>query len=62
MNEVSCRVMDASKFFDVVQHISARDGRMLVGVRLNTKLPRLTDWRLSTKSNKPRAVCDRCGS
>lgn len=25
MNEVSCRVMDASKFFDVVQHISAKD-------------------------------------
>ena len=25
MNEVSCRVMDASKFFDVVQHISAMD-------------------------------------
>ena len=25
MNEVSCRVMDASKFFDVVQHISPMD-------------------------------------
>lgn len=25
MNEVNCRVMDASKFFDVVQHISAKD-------------------------------------
>ena len=25
MNEVSCRVMDVSKFFDVVQHISATD-------------------------------------
>ena len=25
MNEVSCRVMDASKFFDVVQHITAKD-------------------------------------
>ena len=25
MNEVSCRVMDVSKFFDVVQHISAKD-------------------------------------
>ena len=25
MNEVSCRVMDVSKFFDVVQHISAMD-------------------------------------
>lgn len=25
MNEVSCRVMDASKFFDVVQYISAKD-------------------------------------
>ena len=25
MNEVSCRVMDVSKFFDLVQHISAMD-------------------------------------
>ena len=25
MNEVSYRVMDVSKFFDVVQHISAKD-------------------------------------
>ena len=25
INEVSCRVMDISKFFDVVQHISAKD-------------------------------------
>ena len=25
MNEVSCGVMDVSKFFDVVQHISAKD-------------------------------------
>ena len=25
MNEVSCRVMDVSKFFDVVQHIPAKD-------------------------------------
>ena len=25
MNEVSCRVVDVSKFFDVVQHISAKD-------------------------------------
>ena len=25
MNEVSCRVMDVSKFFDVVQHISVKD-------------------------------------
>ena len=25
MNEVSCRVMDVSKFFDVVQHISTKD-------------------------------------
>ena len=25
MNEVSCRVVDTSKFFDVVQHISAKD-------------------------------------
>ena len=29
MNEVSCRVMDASKYFDVVQHISARDDRVI---------------------------------
>ena len=29
MNEVSCRVMDASKFFDVVQHISAMDDRVI---------------------------------
>ena len=28
MNEVSCRVVDVSKFFDVVQHISARDDRV----------------------------------
>lgn len=25
MNEVSCKVMDVSKFYDVVQHISAKD-------------------------------------
>ena len=25
MNEVSCRVMDVSKYFDVVQHIPAKD-------------------------------------
>ena len=25
INEVSCRVMDVRKFFDVVQHISAKD-------------------------------------
>ena len=25
INEVSCRVMGISKFFDVVQHISAKD-------------------------------------
>ena len=25
MNEVSCRVVDVSKFFDVVQHISSKD-------------------------------------
>ena len=25
INEVSCRVMDVSKFFDLVQHISAMD-------------------------------------
>lgn len=25
INEVSCRVVDVSKFFDVVQYISARD-------------------------------------
>ena len=25
MNEVSCRVMGVSKFFDVVQHISTKD-------------------------------------
>ena len=29
MNEVSCRVMDVSKFFDVVQHISAKDDRVM---------------------------------
>ena len=29
MNEVSCRVMDASKYFDVVQHISAKDDRVI---------------------------------
>lgn len=28
-NEVSCRVMDASKFFDVVQHIPAKDDRVI---------------------------------
>ena len=25
MNEVSCRVVDVSKYFDVVQHIPAKD-------------------------------------
>ena len=30
MNEVSCRVMDVSKFFDVVQHISAKDDRVIL--------------------------------
>ena len=25
INEVSCRLVDVSKFFDVVQHISAKD-------------------------------------
>ena len=29
MNEVSCRVMDASKFFDVVQYIPAMDDRVI---------------------------------
>ena len=29
MNEVSCRVVDVSKFFDVVQHISAMDDRVI---------------------------------
>ena len=29
INEVSCRVMDVSKFFDVEQHISARDDRVI---------------------------------
>ena len=29
MNEVSCRVMDVSKFFDVVQHISAKDDMVI---------------------------------
>ena len=29
MNEVSCRVVDVSKFFDVVQHISAKDDRAI---------------------------------
>ena len=29
MNEVSCRVVDTSKFFDVVQHISAKDDRVI---------------------------------
>ena len=29
INEVSCRVMDVSKFFDVVQHISAMDDRVI---------------------------------
>ena len=29
MNEVSCRVMDVSKYFDVVQHISAKDDRVI---------------------------------
>ena len=28
-NEVSCRVVDVSKFFDVVQHISAKDDRVI---------------------------------
>ena len=29
MNEVSCRVVDVSKFFDVVQHISEKDDRVI---------------------------------
>ena len=29
MNDFSCRVMDVSKFFDVVQHISAKDDRAI---------------------------------
>ena len=29
MNEVSCSVMDVSKFFDVLQHISAKDDRVI---------------------------------
>ena len=29
MNEVSCRVMDVIKFFDVVQYIPAMDDRMI---------------------------------
>lgn len=29
MNEVSCRVIDVSKFYDVVQDISARDDRVI---------------------------------
>ena len=29
MNEVSCRVMDVSKYFDVVQHIPAMDDRVI---------------------------------
>ena len=29
INEVSCRVMDVSKYFDVVQHISAIDDRVI---------------------------------
>lgn len=29
MNEVSCRVMDVSKFFDVVQYIPAMDDRVI---------------------------------
>ena len=29
MNEVSCKVMDVSKYFDVVQHISAMDDRVI---------------------------------
>ena len=29
MNEVSCRVMDVSKFFDVVQYITAMDDRVI---------------------------------
>ena len=29
MDEASCRVMDVSKFFDVVQHISAKDDRVI---------------------------------
>ena len=30
MNEVSCRVMDVSKFFDVVQYIPAMDDRVIL--------------------------------
>ena len=29
MNEVSCRVVDVSKYFDVVQHIYAMDDRVI---------------------------------
>ena len=29
INEVSCRVMDVSKYFDVVQHISANDDMVI---------------------------------
>ena len=29
MNEASCRVMDVSKFFDVVQYIPAMDDRVI---------------------------------
>lgn len=29
MNKVSCRVMDVSKFFDVVQRIPAKDDRVI---------------------------------
>ena len=29
MNEVSCRVIDVSKFFDVVQYIPAMDDRVI---------------------------------
>ena len=29
MNEVSCRVMDVSKFFDVAQYIPAMDDRVI---------------------------------
>ena len=42
--------------------ISARDGKIPVVAKLNTKLQRLTDWRLYTKSNQSSEVCDRCSS
>ena len=29
MNDFSCRVMDVSKYFDVVQHIPAMDDRVI---------------------------------